>query len=137
MKVDIEERKKNPLIDRRSIKGTVDHTEEPTPSADSLRAFLSEELGTDEENIEIKKIFTIKGMHKSRFWADEFGEVSGEQEEVEKESEEEDVLGGSISDAKKAIENMEDPDYKKLLEEEKKNKDRKGMKNYLKGKIGE
>jgi small subunit ribosomal protein S3 len=47
------------------------------------------------------------------------------------------VLSNSISDAKKKIKKMDDPNYKKLMEVEKKNKDRKGMKEYLEDKLEE
>lgn len=142
MKVNIEERKKNPLLDRKVIKGTIDHKDEATPSSESLKGFLSEELEADEESIEVDKIFTIRGMQKSKFWAKELGEVEGTTEEEEGEektsSEEEagEILSGSISDAKDEIEDIENPDYERIMEIEKDNKDRKGMKKYLEKKIG-
>lgn len=70
-------------------------------------------------------------------------ETEDELEEEEKESEEEteedhkEILSGTISEAKEKIEDMEDPDYEKLLETEKENKDRKGIKSYLENKIEE
>jgi len=139
MKVEIKERKKNPVLDRRLIKGTVEHTDEATPSSESLKGFLSEELGCDEESIEIKKIFTMPGMQKSKFWAREHGEVESETVEEEGGEDEgyEEILSGSISDSKDKIEGLEDPDYERLLEVEKENKDRKGMKKYLEKKVGE
>ncbi len=47
----------------------------------------------------------------------------------------EEALSGSISDAKEAIDNMDDPDFDLLLEIEEENKDRKGMKKYLEDQI--
>ena len=144
MKVKIKERKKNPLLGRRTITGTIDHTDEPTPSSESLKSFLAEDLGSDEENIEIDKIFTLRGMQKSKFWAKEFGESFKEpkeddvqQEDGSETNELEKILGGSISDAKEAIDEMDSPDFELLLEIEEANKDRKGMKKYLEGQIGE
>jgi DNA-directed RNA polymerase subunit H len=47
------------------------------------------------------------------------------------------VLSENVPEAKKKIEKMKDPDYEKLIEIEKKNKDRKGMKEYLKEELKE
>ena len=150
MKVDIKERKNNPLLDRKELKGIIDHTGEATPSSEALEKFLSEELGTEEDNIEVDKIFTIKGMNESKFWAKELGKATGGQskgsnkteEEEESSGEEEaenyeEVLSGTISESKEAVKGMENPDYEKLLEVEKENKDRKGMKQFLEKNIGE
>lgn len=144
MKVDIEERKENPLLERRELKGLIDHTGEATPSGDALKEFLSEELGTDKDNIEVDKIFTIRGMQKSKFWAKEFGKATeGKSEETEEEEEEsaeedyEEILSGTISEGKEKIKDMDGPDYEELLEVEKENKDRKGMKQFLEKKSGE
>ncbi len=49
----------------------------------------------------------------------------------------EESLDNTISDAKKRIEELEGPDYEELLELEKKGKNRKGMKEYLKEKSKE
>ncbi|MFP4115972.1 MAG: hypothetical protein ACLFTQ_02105 [Candidatus Aenigmatarchaeota archaeon] len=141
MKVEIKERKDNPLLERKEIKGTIDHEGEATPSIDSLEGYLSEELGTDKENIQAEKIFTIKGTQKSKFWAKELGGVSGVETKEEKtkdvDGNYEEVLSGTIAEAKEEIEEMDKPDFELLLETEKQNKDRKGMKKYLKGKTGE
>ncbi|MBD3155055.1 MAG: 30S ribosomal protein S3 [Candidatus Aenigmarchaeota archaeon] len=59
------------------------------------------------------------------------------EKKVEKGTDYEKILSNSISDAKKKIKKLKEPDYKKLMEVEKKNKDRKGMKDYLKEKLGE
>ncbi|MFB6088694.1 MAG: 50S ribosomal protein L31e [Candidatus Aenigmatarchaeota archaeon] len=59
------------------------------------------------------------------------------QQHPEEESKEdlEGLLGGTISEAKKKINDMDNPDYDKLLKIEKNNKDRKGMKSFLEGKL--
>ncbi|MFB6216944.1 MAG: hypothetical protein ABEJ72_08270, partial [Candidatus Aenigmatarchaeota archaeon] len=139
MKVDIQEREKNPYMERKELKGTVEHTGEPTPSSESLEEFIAKELSIDAGKVTVDKIFTHPGRQKSRFWAKEEGLEGGEEtseteeEEVPEESEgtaqdPEDVLSGTISEGKEKIEDMENPDYEKLLEIEKDNKDRKGMK---------
>ncbi len=148
MKIKIDERKDNPFLERKELKGVIDHPEEATPSSESVKEFLSEELGTAEEDIEIDKIFTIRGTQKSRFWAKEFGKVSGKKEEKKETKKEEpeeesdkkeyeEMLNGTIGDGKKAIEDMDNPDLELLLEIEKENKDRKGMKEFIEKKMGD
>lgn len=69
-------------------------------------------------------------------------EETGEQEEAEEEDEEtpveemeedlaEDIVSGTISDAKEAIKDLESPDFEELIEAEKDNKDRKTLIEYL------
>lgn len=145
------------MLDRTKFEGTVSHPDEATPSAEALRKLLSKKLDAEEENVEIDKIFTLRGRQKSKFWAKGSGSL---QEEVKEEftceecgkkfdskrglsihksqahkEEKEDygeVLSGTISEAKEKIEEMEGPDFEKLLQLEKENKDRKGMKKFLK-----
>lgn len=57
------------------------------------------------------------------------------QVHTEEEKDYEEVLSGTISEAKEEIEEMEEPDFEKLLDVEKENKDRKGMKGYLEKKL--
>lgn len=63
--------------------------------------------------------------------------LSIHQSQMHKEEEKdyEKVLSGTIPEAKKEIEKMEEPDWEDLLEVEKENKDRKGMKEYLEKKL--
>ncbi len=142
MDLNIEERKENPLLKRKEIKGTVGHAGEATPSEESLEKLVSEELGIPEEDIKIDNIFTIHGTQKSRFKAKEFGakKQTESKESKSSPSQEEDykeLLDGSIADAKEKIDDMDDPDFELLMEVEEENKDRKGMKKFLESKIGE
>lgn len=150
MKVEIKERKDNPLMDRKELKGIIKHTSEATPSTEALKEFLAKDLDKDSEQIEIDKIFTFHGRQKSKFWAKEEGGETKSKQETKKEEEEEsedegqedgenheEILDGTIGEGKKAIKSMDNPDCEKLLEIEEKNKDRKGMKKFLKEKIGE
>jgi len=45
------------------------------------------------------------------------------------------ILSNSISEVKKRVKKLENPDYKKLMDIERRGKNRKGMKDYLKEKI--
>lgn len=47
-----------------------------------------------------------------------------------------DILEDNVSEAKKAIRDLEDPDYSQLLQIEKDNKDRKTVKEFLETKMG-
>lgn len=51
------------------------------------------------------------------------------------ESDYEDILDNNVSEAKKAIRDLEDPDFGRLLEIEKDNKDRKTIREFLDSKI--
>lgn len=97
-----------------------------------------EKAGEEEEKEEPKE---KKDEPKKTKKQEKETEKPKEEKKPEKEKSEKEgpdykkVLSNSISDAKKKIEKMKEPDYKKLMEVEKKNKDRKGMKEYLKEKI--
>ncbi len=83
---------------------------------DEEEGYVCDECG---KSFETKRGLSI---HESQSHGDE-GEEDREMYE--------DVLGGSISDAKERIEEMDDPDFELLLEIEQENKDRKGMKKFL------
>ncbi|PSH00300.1 MAG: 30S ribosomal protein S3 [Nanohaloarchaea archaeon SW_4_43_9] len=55
-------------------------------------------------------------------------------EDSEEETDYEDIVSGTISDAKDALDNLDDPDYEAALETEKDNKDRKTFKQWLENK---
>ncbi len=69
MKLEIEERKDNPLLRRVELRILVDHEKEPTPKKQAIHDALVKELGEVKENVEISKIFSHKGVCKSRAWA--------------------------------------------------------------------
>lgn len=60
-------------------------------------------------------------------------EEDGEESPVEEMEEDlaEDIVSGTISDAKEAVEELENPDFDELIEAEKSGKDRKTMIEYL------
>jgi len=164
MKLELKKRKANPLLEREECEGLVDHEGGATPSSESLKGFLSEELDISKEKLEVDKIFTLKGRQKSKFWtrkagiSEEAGEIGKEEEGFECDEcgksfdskrglsihqaqahkvDRGEILSGTISEAKDEIEEMENPDYEKFLEAEKEGKDRKGMKKFLSEKIEE
>lgn len=56
-------------------------------------------------------------------------------EEVPSREEYKELLKGSVDEVKRALENISSPDYDTILELEKENKDRKTLKNWLKGQV--
>ena len=69
MKLDIEERKENPLLGRLEVRVLVTHEKEATPKRDSIQEALMKELGESKENVEITRIFSQKGICCSKAWA--------------------------------------------------------------------
>lgn len=61
MKVEIVEKKENPLLERLEIKFRVDHSSAPTPRRLEVRSQLAAELGTDEELVVIQKLASTMG----------------------------------------------------------------------------
>lgn len=63
----------------------------------------------------------------------ETSETNEEDENSSSESDENynEVVDGNIGDVKEAVENMEDPDYDKLIEAEEQGKDRKTLKEWF------
>ncbi len=64
---------------------------------------------------------------------EEIGEESPGEEDGDEDYEE--VLSGTVSEAKDAIGEMDDPDYARLLELEEEGKDRKTLKGFLEAKV--
>lgn len=64
---------------------------------------------------------------------DDTDEDTGEQEKDESGSDTdyEEIVSGTVSEAKEAISELDDPDYDRLLELEKQGKDRKTLKEFI------
>ena len=96
-----------------------------------------EEEAEEEKEVEEEEYFCEeceREFETKRGLSIHISQVHGEEGEDDRERYEE-ILGGSISDAKEAIDEMDSPDFELLLEIEEANKDRKGMKKYLEGQI--
>jgi len=61
MKVEIVERKENPLLERLEVKFRVDHSNAPTPKRLEVRSQLAAELGVAEELVVIDKLASTTG----------------------------------------------------------------------------
>lgn len=156
MKVNIQDQTKNPFLNRVRVDGVINHSKEATPSEEEVKGFLSKSLKEDEEKIEIDYIYTRKGRNISDFSAlindvesvdvEEVSEKTekseekdeeqvGGESEAEEEEDYDDILSGTIGEGKEKINDLDSPDYEKLLQMEKDGKDRKGMKGFLEGNL--
>lgn len=66
MKVNIISDKQNPFLKRKEIAVEIEHESEASPRKDALQQWISKELKTDADKVEIKHIFTETGLPKSR-----------------------------------------------------------------------
>jgi ribosomal protein S24E len=68
MKIEITEKKDNPLLSRQEVKGSLTFNT-ATPSNDELQGSLAKQLNVNKEFIRIKKIGTHFGVSKADFLA--------------------------------------------------------------------
>lgn len=139
--------RENPLLGRREVEVEVNHEGEPTPSKEDIKTRVAAENDLDAEKIEVETVYTGYGENVSlsslkiyeEFEYDEDLEENPEEEQtVEQEEtktevteEYEEIVSGTITDAKDALGDMEEPDYEAALQAEKDNKDRKTLKDWL------
>jgi small subunit ribosomal protein S24e len=65
MKIEIEEKQKNPLLNRTEVHFAIMHENEPTPSKETIKEELAKELKEKKENIVIDYIKSCFGSQKS------------------------------------------------------------------------
>ncbi|MFB6180813.1 MAG: hypothetical protein ABEJ93_02960 [Candidatus Nanohalobium sp.] len=136
--------------DRKTLKEFIEshkdsEDEEESGEEDNEEGEEAEETGEGEEKQE-KQEEDSEEAEKSGEKEDEGSEGEKEPEADEEESEgsgqeepedlsSEEIVGGTISDVKETVEELENPDSEALLEAEKEGKDRKTLKDFLKRKI--
>ncbi|MFB6204055.1 MAG: hypothetical protein ABEJ75_00245 [Candidatus Nanohaloarchaea archaeon] len=149
MNVAIRSVKENPLLDRREVKLDIEHEGEPTPSKEDVKSRFTAENGVSKEEVEVVDVLTGFGSKNSvarlkvqaEFEYDEDLEEAAIEDSGETEStgrataEYEDIVSGTITEAKDALKEMEEPDYRAALEAEKEGKDRKTLKEWLENKL--
>jgi Ribosomal protein S24E len=148
MEVEITTVKENPLMDRREVKADVNHTGESTPSQEDVKSRIAAENGIETENIEINHIYTTYGSNDSEaflhiyeeFEYDEDLEEDTVEEEPEKNTKQAsaeytEVVSGTITEAKEALNDMESPDYEAALEAEENGKNRTTLVDWLESRI--
>lgn len=139
--------RENPLLDRREVELEVDHEGESTPAEEDIKDRLAAENNLDLEKIEVDSIYTGYGRNKSRvslkiyqdFEYDEELERNPEEEQGAEQQEEtteptaeyEEIVSGTITDAKDALKDMDEADYEAALAAEKDNKNRTTLVDWL------
>jgi len=133
--------KENPLLDRREAEVQVKHEEEATPSKEDVADRIAAENGLNTDEIDVDHVYTGYGKQESKailkihqeFEYDEDLEKDAieDDEEVQVTQEYEEIVSGTITDAKNQLKDMEEPDFKAALEAEKENKNRTTLTDWL------
>ena len=148
MQTEIESIRHNPLMERNEVTVRIDHRGEPTPSMDEVKDRVSAEEDFDPEEVEVISVKGGYGSNSSIATLKVFEEldldqyedveekgVESEEPETEVESSSEDeyeeIVSGTIGEAKDALKDMESPDFDKALEAEKSNKNRTTLVDWL------
>jgi ribosomal protein S24E len=139
--------KENPLLDRREAEVEVNHEDEATPSKEDVADRIAAENGLNTEEIDVDHIYTGYGqqtsnaflkIHQQFEYDEELQEDAieeEEQEDVQATEEYAEIVSGTITEAKDALKDLEEPDFKAGLNAEKNNKDRKTLKQWLENQI--
>lgn len=145
MNVEIESVRENPLLGRRQVTVEVDHEGEATPSREDIKNRFAAENAVDEAEVEVGSIRTGYGRNKSLtelkvYEEFDYGEELEEEasttsETAEVTEEYSDIVSGTITDAKDAINGLESPDYEALIQAEKDNKNRTTLVDWLESQI--
>ncbi len=151
MEVEITTVKENPLMDRREVEATVNHENEATPSTEDVQSRLAADRGLDKDNVEVKHVYTGYGQQTSKaiiqvteeFEYDEELEeetIDADQTEETEESSDEsskytEIVSGTITDAKDALNEMDEPDFEAALEAEKADKNRTTLIDWLENQL--
>jgi small subunit ribosomal protein S24e len=69
MKIDISEKKKNPLQERTEVRFTVDHSTQATPNRKELVNALAKELGVKNDQVILNNLDSMFGRAKSKGYA--------------------------------------------------------------------
>jgi len=145
MNVEINSVRENPLLSRRHVEVNVEHDGEATPSREDIKNRFSAENAVDEEKVEVGSIKTGYGRNNSvtelkvyedfDYSEDLEEDTSTTTETVEVTEEHREIVSGTITDAKDAINDLEIPDYKALIEAEVENKNRTTLIDWLEGQM--
>lgn len=151
METQIASVRENPLLGRREVEVEVNHEGEPTPSKEDIKSRVAAENDLDAEKIEVETVYTGYGenvslsslkIYEEFEYDEELEEKPEEEQTAEEEVEEtevteeyEEIVSGTITEAKDALGDMEEPDYEAALQAEKDNKDRKTLKDWLENQI--
>jgi len=145
MEAQITSVKENPLLDRREVEVEVKHEQEATPSKDDVADRVAAENGLNTDEIDVDHVYTGYGKQVSKALLKVYQEFEydeelqedtiEEDEEVNVTQEYEEIVSGTITEAKSQLDEMEEPDYRAALEAEKDNKNRTTLTDWLENQI--
>lgn len=138
--------KENPLLDRREAEVEVKHEEEATPSKEDVADRIAAENGLNTDEIDVDHIYTGYGkqvskaflkIHQQFEYDEELQEdtIEEEEEDVQVTEEYADIVSGTITEAKEALKDLEEPDFKAALQAEKDNKNRTTLIDWLENQV--
>jgi small subunit ribosomal protein S24e len=143
MDIEIDAVRENPLLGRRRVTLEVDHEDQATPSREDIKSRFATEKTISEENIEVGTIHTGYGRNSSKtelkvsedfdYSEDLEEEAETTTEETEVTEEYSEIVDGTITDAKDAISDLENPDFDALIKAEEDNKNRTTFIDWLEG----
>lgn len=143
MEIDIVSVTHNPLLGRTEFELEVNHDGEPTPSKDDVKERISAEHDFDSESVDVRSLKTGFGSNVAdglvrvtesvdleRF--EDYMEEEPETEHSTSEADEksttdadyEEIVSGTISDAKEQLQELKNADYDAALQAEKDGKNR-------------
>lgn len=161
MNLQISSVRNNPVMERREVELEIDHAGEPTPERERVKERFAAEHGVEEDEIDVESVRTPFGsrmsvaklkVHDQFEYREDLVEdktteqTQPEEQEMEDQSEDsgdeegssdevdyDDLVSGTISEAKDGLESLDDPDYGAALEAEQSNKDRVTFVEWLEG----
>jgi ribosomal protein S24E len=136
MKVELEAAEDNNLMDRVEAKFSVLHQGKETPSEEDVVSRVAAEISVSEDNIDVGSIETQYGTNLSLVDV-EINEDIELTEETTEETDYQEIVSGTISEAKEKASETDSIDYDQMLEAEKNNKNRKTLKQWIEGKTEE
>lgn len=141
MNVEIDSVRENPLLGRKRVTLELDHEGDSTPSREDIKNRFAAENAVDEEKVEVGSVKTGYGrnvsitelkVYEDFDYSEELEEEASTTTETAEVTEEyEDIVSGTITDAKDAINDIESPDYSALLKAEQENKNRTTLVDWL------
>lgn len=143
MNVEINSVRENPLLGRRNVKLEIEHEGEATPSREDIKNRFAAENAVDEEKVEVGSIKTGYGRNSSLTelkvyeafdYSEELeAEASTTSETAEVTEEYQEIVSGTITEAKDTINDLDSPDYEALIQAEQDNKNRTTLVDWLEG----
>lgn len=129
-------------MDRREVEVEVSHEGEATPSVEDIKSRVAAENNLNEDEIEIEGVYTGYGRNVSSAKLKVYQEFEYDEELLEDTIEEEEsetvvteeyeeIVSGTITEAKDALQELDDPDFDAALKAEKENKNRKTLVEWL------